>query len=64
MKLIAAAAAWSIVTKESNSRINPCESSAGDSGFPREAVLFAVLRLLLPGVRLSDLIFLMLSGWV
>lgn len=69
MKLIAAAAAWSVVTKEPNSRINPCESSAGDSGFPQEAALFAVLHLLLPRVRLSDLmvfhvIFLMLSSWV
>lgn len=54
--MIAAAAAWSAVTKKPNSIINPCVSNLGDSGFPGEAVLFAVLHLLLPGVSLLDLV--------
>lgn len=55
-KLIAAAAAWSAVTKKPNSIINPCVSNLGDSGFPGEAVLFAVSHLLLPGVSLWELV--------
>lgn len=67
MKLIAAAAAWSAVTKKPNSIINPCVSNLGDSGFPGEALLFAALHLLLPGVHLLEpvvfhVVFLMLSS--
>lgn len=54
-KLIAAAAAWSAVTKKPNSIINLCVSNLGDSGFPGETVLFAVLHLLLPAVSLLEL---------
>lgn len=55
-KPVAAAAAWSAVTKKPNSIISACVSNLGDSGLPGEVVLSAVLRLLPPRVSLLELV--------
>lgn len=69
MKLIAAVAAWSAVTKKPNIIMKLCVAKRGDSGFPGEAVPFAVLNLLIRGVSLLGFVtfhvpFLTLSSWV